>query len=489
MRMLCQRLALAGLVLCLGAGSAFAARGTDAEKAKIAKVVRTSIEWAVVKDTLALFDCFATDPDLFFFNPDTNATEGFQAFREMTGSVFMDPRFRAVGSRFDDLRIHLSKSGDVAWYSCLLTDHNTWDGRPACWDDVRWTGVLEKRGGKWKIVQMHFSKAEEQVAAAALGGPSFAARSGAYLGEKPPGDTPALFAPRLVSGGLDERDVAISDDGGEIYFGVMTGQRATILVTRQVDGHWTEPVVASFAADPAFMAFEPSLSADGKRVLFLSTRPTAGEEKRPGWANQNLFAADRLPDGSWGEPYDLGAPVNTKDAEFYPSLTRDGTLYFTRGKPRGPYVIVRSRQMDGRFQEPDTLPAAVNGKGTPYNAFVARDESYLVACVDGRTDGAEPGRPQYFVFFRDPDDRWSEGVCLGPTVSPGGGGSGSTSVSPDGRCFFFASVKQDEPAAAPEGPVTLRSLRTAATRPRNGNLDIYWLDAAFLERLRPPRRD
>jgi ketosteroid isomerase-like protein len=484
MRMLCRRMVLAGLVLCLGAGSALAARGADAEKAKIARVVRTSIEWAMAKDTLALYDCFAADPDLFFFNPDTNATEGFQAFRRMTESVFMDPRFRAVGSRFDDLRIHLSKSADVAWYSCRLMDHNTWAGRPANWDDVRWTGVLEKRGGRWKIVQMHFSKAEEHVAAAVRGGGSFAAWSGPWLGQRPPGAAPELFAPGLVSGGLDERDVAITPDGREIYFGLMTGRLATILVTRQVDGHWTEPVVADFAADPAFMAFEPSLSADGNRVLFLSTRPTAGEEAKPGWANQNIFAADRRADGSWGEPYDLGAPVNTKDAEFYPSLTRDGTLYFTRGKPRGPFVIVRSRWADGRFQAPDTLPAAVNGTGTPYNAFIAPDESYLIACVDGRDDGAEPGRPQYFVFFRDPDDRWSEGVCLGKDVSPGGSGSGSAYVSSDGRYLFFASAKKDETAPAAGTPVTLRSLREAGTRPRNGSLDIHWVDASFLERLR-----
>jgi ketosteroid isomerase-like protein len=482
-----RRVVLACLVLCLGAGDVVFARDVDAEKTKIARVVRTSIEWATARDTLALYACFAASPDLFFFNPDTNATEGFPAFREQVESVFMDPRFRAVGSRFDDLRIHVAKSGDVAWYSCRLTDHNTWDGRPANWDDVRWTGVLEKRGGDWKIVQMHFSKAEEHVAAAVRGGPRFDALGGPYLGQKPPGGTPELFAPGRVSGGLDERDVAISPDGREIYFGVMAGRLATIMVTRLVDGRWTEPAVASFAADPAYLAFEPSLSADGRRVLFLSTRPTAGEEAKPGWANQNIFAADRRADGSWGEPYDLGAPVNTKDAEFYPSLTRDGTLYFTRGQARGRFVIVRSRWKDGRFSAPDTLPAAVNGKGTPYNAFIARDESYLVACVEGRDDGAEPGHPQYFVFFRDPDDRWTEGVCLGKDVSPVNGSAGSACVSPDGRYLFFGSARTGERADG--RPATLRALREAAGRPQNGSLDIYWMDASFLERLRPPRRD
>ncbi len=478
------------LALLMCAPVARGAGRDEAEKEKIAKVVRTSIEWAMTKDKQALFSCFAQDSNLFFFNPDRNATEGFQAFEETTESLFMDPRFKAVSSAFNDLRIHLSKSGDVAWYTCRLVDHNSWDGRPANWDDVRWTGVLEKRQGRWVIVQMHFSKAEEDVAAVVRGGASFAAWSGPYLGQKPPGAAPELFAPNLVCTGMSERDVAIAPDGREIYFSVMAGQVNTIMVTRLADGHWSEPVVAPFAADPRYFHFEPCLSADGKRMLFLSTRPTAGEEAKPGWAIQNIFAADRRDDGTWGEPCDLGAPVNTTAAEFFPSLTRDGTLYFTRGTPRGGrFVIVRSRLKDGRYQPPDTLPAAVNGKGVPYNAFVAPDESYLIACVDGRNDGAEPGRSQYFVFFRDAQDRWSEGVCLGKDVSPAGGNAGSACVSPDGKYLFFGSAKSRDAVSTPPALLTLRALREASGRAQNGNSDIYWMDTSFLERLRPVRKE
>jgi ketosteroid isomerase-like protein len=481
------------LALALLAGPparGLAAGRDDAEKAKIDQVIRTSIEWAMTKDTVASYNCFAQDSNLFFFNPDTSATKGFRAFQETTESFFMDPRFKAVGSAFNDLRIHLSKSGDVAWYSCLLIDHNTWDGRPANWDNVRWTGVLEKRQGRWVIVQMHFSKAEEDVDAVARGGRSFAAWSGPYLGQKPPGGAPELFAPNLVCTGMSERDVAIAPDGREIYFGVMAGPVNTIMVTRLENGHWSEPAVAPFAADLRYFHFEPCLSADGKRVLFLTTRPTVGEEAKPGWANQNIFAADRREDGTWGEPYDLGAPVNTAGAEFFPSLTRDGTLYYTQGTPRGGGLkIARSRIVDGRYRTPDTLPAAVNGKGVPYNAFIAPDESYLIACVDGRTDGADPGKPQYFVFFRDPADRWSEGVCLGKDVSPVGGNAGSAYVSPDGKYLFFGSTRSSETASTPEKPLTVRALREANSRPRNGNSDIYWMRASFLEALRPARRE
>ena len=477
------------LVLLMCVPVARGAGREDAEKAKIDQVIRTSIEWALTKDKPALFDCFAQDSNLFFYQPDSKSTmEGFEAFRKETESFFMDPRFKALSSKFTDLRIHLSKSGDVAWYSCLLTDHNTWDGRPANWDDVRWTGVLEKRSGRWLIVQMHFSMASDQVEATARGGASFSAYAGPYLGQKQPGAAPELFAPGLVCTGMSERDVAIAPDGREIYFGVMSDWIATIMVTRLENGRWTEPAVAPFAADPRYFHFEPCLSADGKRMLFLTTRPTVGEETKPGWANQNIFAADRRADGAWGEPYDLGTPVNTTGAEFFPSLTRDGTLYYTCGTPRGGQLkIVRSRFVAGRYQAPDTLPEAVNGKGVPYNAFIAPDESYLIACVEGRTDGAEPGRPQYFVFFRGAQDRWSEGVCLGKDVSPVGGNAGSAYVSPDGKYLFFGSTRPREIASTPRIPLTLRSLRDANGRAQNGNSDIYWMEASFLDKLRPAR--
>jgi len=55
------------------------------------------------------------------------------------------------------MAIHISNSGDVAWYHCLLDDVGEWYGKEGGWYNCRWTGVLEKREGKWVIVQMHFS--------------------------------------------------------------------------------------------------------------------------------------------------------------------------------------------------------------------------------------------------------------------------------------------------------------------------------------------
>ena len=137
-----------------------------AEKAKIEVVIKNSIRWVLTKDKDLSFSCFFADSSLFWFSPDNAGTmHGFDNFQKLTEELFMDPRFKGVRSDFKDMKIDLSHSGECAWWSCYLDDFNEWDGRPANWENVRWTGVLEKIEGVWKIRQMHFSYATEDMQA------------------------------------------------------------------------------------------------------------------------------------------------------------------------------------------------------------------------------------------------------------------------------------------------------------------------------------
>lgn len=130
----------------------------DAERAVIKQVIKDSIGWAKNKDTDLLYSCFADDENLFWFTPEAGGTtHGFESFRNTVEGVFLNDAFKAVRFEVRDMKINLSRSGDVAWYSCMLDDENEWNGQPASWLNTRWTGVLEKREGKWMIVQMHFS--------------------------------------------------------------------------------------------------------------------------------------------------------------------------------------------------------------------------------------------------------------------------------------------------------------------------------------------
>lgn len=127
---------------------------------RISQVVTSSIGWAKDKDKALLYDCFAQDPELFWFSPSDDGTiHGFRAFEDLTDNFFMSDDFRHVKFEIRELYVELSQSKTVAWFRARLDDINEWQGQPANWENVRWTGVLESRDGCWKIVQMHFSSA------------------------------------------------------------------------------------------------------------------------------------------------------------------------------------------------------------------------------------------------------------------------------------------------------------------------------------------
>ena len=131
-----------------------------AEKALVEKAIHSSIGWAKNKDLNLLYSIISNDTNYIEVDPGHRVVKGFQDFKKAE-NFWMNPDFKAIRYEIRDLKINFSKSGDVAWYFCMLDDINEWKGEPANWENTRWTGVLEKRNGNWIITQMHFSFASE----------------------------------------------------------------------------------------------------------------------------------------------------------------------------------------------------------------------------------------------------------------------------------------------------------------------------------------
>jgi len=142
---------------CKETGSGYNA---EAEKLLIEKAINNSIGWAKTKDLGLLYSVVANDTNFIEVHPEGKVVRGFNEFKKAE-TFWMSPDFKAVRYQIEDLSINISVSGTVAWWFCILDDINEWKGQPASWEDTRWTGVLEKRNGKWQIVQQHFSFACE----------------------------------------------------------------------------------------------------------------------------------------------------------------------------------------------------------------------------------------------------------------------------------------------------------------------------------------
>ena len=130
----------------------------EADRIAVEKSIHDSIGWALTKDLNLLYSAIAQDEDFFIFHPDSKSTIiGFEAFKNFGERAWMNEAFKATDFAIKELRVKFAELGNVAWYSCFLDDHSEWKGRPIGWDNCRWTGTVEKRDGKWVIVQMHFS--------------------------------------------------------------------------------------------------------------------------------------------------------------------------------------------------------------------------------------------------------------------------------------------------------------------------------------------
>jgi len=309
---------------------------------------------------------------------------------------------------------------------------------------------------------------------------SFPELTGPYLGQTPPGDEARVFAPGIVNTPLYTRDLAMTPDGKEIYFGVASGgfRYATIAYSYLENGHWSKPEIVPFARDGRYMNFEPCVSPDGNRLMFLSNRPLPEQPEED--ATEDIWVVDRTESG-WSEPYNLGAPVNSDGREYFPSLTDDGTLYFTRSeKGKRESLIYRSRLVDGVYQEPEKLPEQVNPGANQFNAFVARDESYII--VPTRLDDSIGG-VDYYISFRSDDDQWSQLINMGESVNTDKNQEWSPFVTRDGKYLFFMSPGRSDEGEAEKALTLDHMLKLHSSNTASGS-KIYWVDASFIENLR-----
>jgi len=133
----------------------------EAEKEKVAQVISSVIGWAKDKDLELFYGSIANDEDYVSVTPTNRIIKRFEDVKQNV-PFWMSPDFKYVRHELKDLEIKFARCGEVAWFFCILDDINTYKGEPATWENTRWTGVVEKRDGKWVVVSQHFSFASDR---------------------------------------------------------------------------------------------------------------------------------------------------------------------------------------------------------------------------------------------------------------------------------------------------------------------------------------
>lgn len=306
--------------------------------------------------------------------------------------------------------------------------------------------------------------------------------TGPYLGQKLSGTASELFASGIVSTGLDENGIAFMPDGKECYWTIMFSRFETIVASRLENGEWTEPELAPFAG----LNYDgwPAIQPDGKRMFFHSSRPvkdtTAGIT-----AKFNIWYVDRI-GNSWSEPILVGTPVNSSENATCPSVTDEGTLYFSKRFGDGTEKICRSKFVQGKYAELEILPDCINTGKDNFHAFISPDEEYIIMPAFGRKD-AIGGGCNYYVSFKEGDNKWSELINLGDKVNSALCW-GIPSISCDGKYFFFQVINPGKETLELERRHTLKDLIEKQIHYPSANCtDINWIDTEFIKELRPKR--
>ena len=208
---------------------------------------------------------------------------------------------------------------------------------------------------------------------------------------------------------VDPGAAFISADGRKLYLtgcGWSRDSSCDLYVAEWNNGQWTMPQRLSEGINTRSWESQPCVSGDGRELYFVSRRS----------GNADIYCARRNTDGTWGEPQNVGSPINTKGTEMAPFLHPDGhTLYFSSDKHIGMGgfdLFVSRRGDDGQWQQPVNLGFPINTSGDEINFFVAAD-----GCTAFLSSQREGGNGGYDIYtFELPEEIRSDSANYLSTV-------------------------------------------------------------------------
>lgn len=258
-----------------------------------------------------------------------------------------------------------------------------------------------------------------------------------YLGQKPPGLTPEIFAPGMVTTDGWEVSGVFTPDLKEFYFirNNAETKKQELVVFQNKNNQWQESIVSPRKGTPF-------ISPDGK-TMHLGRR-----------------YKERTQTGDWSELKKLDSSFQEIQIMRLTTSSKGTYVFDEIGMPNGDGVIRYSQLIDGKREEPKAFGKQINTGKMNAHPFIAPDESYLI--WDGERDSGY-GDSDIYISFKQQDGSWGEAINMGNKINTSGW-EAVACVTPDGKYLFF---------------------NRNMTPDNYDNVDIFWVDAQVIENLRP----
>jgi outer membrane protein OmpA-like peptidoglycan-associated protein/tetratricopeptide (TPR) repeat protein len=175
----------------------------------------------------------------------------------------------------------------------------------------------------------------------------------------------------------NEGGATLTVDNKTLYYTVCkytlnhTYYNCDIYYSEWVDGEWTPIKSVSDKINlPTTWESQPSISADGKTLYFVSDRSG-------GFGGYDIYRSVKHDNGEWGTPINIGPSINSSGNEKSPFIHPDGkTLYFSSDGwlGLGGYDIFYSRlNDDGTWSTPVNIGYPINSPDDEVGFFVSTD--------------------------------------------------------------------------------------------------------------------
>lgn len=138
---------------------------------------------------------------------------------------------------------------------------------------------------------------------------------------------------------------------------------------------------------------------DGKTLYFVSNRDG-------GVGGKDIWKTERQADGSFSVPVNLGAPINTKKDEEGVFMHPDGvTMYFSSNGHGGlgGFDLFKTSLSGGSFTEPTNLGAPINTEASEYFLVVEANGRVGYVTTEGVWGGLDIYKVRFDIISEDPE--------------------------------------------------------------------------------------
>ncbi len=244
---------------------------------------------------------------------------------------------------------------------------------------------------------------------------------------------PINMGPNINTAADEYSPVSTADDK-TIIFTRQIDQNEDFYQSSNINNEWQKATYLSDKINtPNYNEGSESVSQDGKFLFFT------GCNRPDGRGRCDIYVAQKKGD-DWGKPFDLSPPVNTAGWESQPSISADGrTLYFVSNRKGGygGYDIWKSTLTPKGWGEPENLGPNINTSYNEQSPFIHPDDSTLYFCSNGWPG---MGGQDLFVSRLGKDGQWQKPQNLGYPINTNGDESG-LSLTANGSYAFFSSNK------------------------------------------------